>query len=48
MRITICDDEKRICTILAEKVRKFCPDAEIITSCAPEKLYQGDGIICRS
>ena len=24
MRIAICDDEKRICTILAEKVGKFC------------------------
>ena len=31
MRIAICDDEKRICAILAEKVGKFCPGAVILT-----------------
>ena len=43
MRIAICDDEKRICAILAEKVGKICPDAEIcllhnrITQCCKPK-----------
>ena len=31
MLIAICDDEKRICSILAEKVRGFCPDAEVVS-----------------
>ncbi len=42
MRIAICDDEKRICTILAEKVRKFCPDAEIITYASGKELLNAD------
>ncbi len=29
MRIAICDDEKRICDILGDKVRNLCPDADV-------------------
>lgn len=29
MRIAICDDEKRICDLLFEKVKGFFPDAEV-------------------
>ena len=42
MRIAICDDEKRICAILAEKVRKICPDAEIITYSSGKELLNAD------
>ncbi len=42
MRIAICDDEKRICTILAEKVGKICPDAEIITYASGKELLKAD------
>ena len=38
MRIAICDDEKRICAILAEKVGEICPDAEIMTYTSGEEL----------
>jgi len=44
MRIAICDDEKRICTILAEKVGKFCPDAEIITYTSGKELLNADDL----
>ena len=40
MRIAICDDEKRICAILAEKVGKICSDAEIITYASGKELLQ--------
>ena len=42
MRIAICDDEKRICAILAEKVRKIYPDAEIITYASGKELLNAD------
>ena len=42
MRIAICDDEKRICAILAEKVRKIYPDAEIITHASGKELLNAD------
>ncbi|WP_177171201.1 LytR/AlgR family response regulator transcription factor [[Clostridium] aminophilum] len=42
MRIAICDDEKRICAILAEKVGKICPDAEIITYASGKELFNAD------
>ena len=42
MRIAICDDEKRICTILAEKVGKNCPYAEIMTFASGEELLGAD------
>ncbi len=42
MRIAICDDEKRICAILAEKVGKICPDAEIITYVSGKELLDAD------
>jgi hypothetical protein len=42
MRIAICDDEKRICAILAEKVGKICPNAEIMTFASGEKLLGAD------
>ena len=42
MRIAICDDEKRICDILAEKVGKICPDAEIITYASGKELLNAD------
>ena len=42
MRIAICDDEKRICAILAEKVGKICPDAEIMTYISGEDLLNAD------
>ena len=42
MNIAICDDEKRICTILAEKVREICPDAEIFTYQSGKELLDAD------
>ena len=42
MRIAICDDDKRICSILAGKVKAFCPDAEIFTYTSGEKLLDSD------
>ena len=42
MRIAICDDEKRICDILAEKVRKNCPGEEIMTYTSGEELLDAD------
>ena len=42
MRIAICDDEKIICAILAEKVGKICPDAEIITYISGKELLDAD------
>lgn len=42
MRIAICDDEKRICAILAEKVGKICPGAEILTYASGEELLSAD------
>ncbi len=42
MRIVICDDEKRICDILAEKVGILCPDAEIMTYTSGEDLVNAD------
>ena len=42
MRIAICDDEKRICAILAEKVGEICPDAEIMTYASGEELLGAD------
>ena len=44
MRLAICDDEKRICAILAEKVEKICPGAEIMTYASGEELL-GAGIL---
>lgn len=38
MRIAICDDEKRICSILAEKVEKIFSDAEIMVYASGAKL----------
>ncbi len=40
MRIAICDDEKRICSILGEEARKICPDAEVITYTSGEELLK--------
>ncbi len=31
MLIAICDDDKRICSILTEKVKGFCPDAQVVS-----------------
>ncbi|WP_031580176.1 LytTR family DNA-binding domain-containing protein [Ruminobacter sp. RM87] len=42
MRIAICDDEKRICSILAEKVKRFCFNAEIVTYTSGESLLGAD------
>ena len=42
MRIAICDDEKRICAILAEKVGKICPGAVILTYASGEELLGAD------
>ena len=42
MRIAICDDEKRICAILAGKVEKICPGAEIMTYTSGEELLGAD------
>ncbi len=42
MRIAICDDEKRICFILEEKVREICPDAEVITYTSGEDILKDD------
>ena len=42
MKSAICDDEKRICAILAEKVGKICPGAEILTYASGEELLGAD------
>ncbi|MBR2187349.1 MAG: response regulator [Lachnospiraceae bacterium] len=42
MRIAICDDEKRICAILAEKVGKICRGAEIMTYASGKELLGTD------
>jgi DNA-binding LytR/AlgR family response regulator len=42
MRIAICDDEERICTIFAEKVGTFFPDAEIIICRSGQELLDAD------
>ena len=42
MRIAICDDEKRICVILAEKAGKICPGAEIITYASGKEMLDAD------
>ena len=42
MRIAICDDEKRICSILGEKVKEIYPDAEIIAYSSGEELLKTD------
>ena len=44
MRIAVCDDEKRICAVLAEKVKRFCPDAEIMTYTSGEELLGADAL----
>lgn len=44
MRIAICDDEKRICAILAEKVGKICPNAEIMTYTSGEDLLNAENL----
>lgn len=44
MWIAICDDEKRTCAILAEKVGKICPDAEIMTYASGEDLLNADDL----
>ena len=42
MRIAVCDDEKRICAILAGKVKEFCPGAEILMYTSGEELLGTD------
>ena len=42
MRIAICDDEKRICSILGEKVKEIYPDAEVIDYSSGEELLKTD------
>ena len=42
MRIAICDDEKRICSILAEKVEKIFPDAEIMVYTSGASLIEAE------
>jgi len=42
MRIAICDDEKKICAILAEKVGKIFPGAEILIYASGEELLGAD------
>ncbi len=42
MRITICDDEKRVCDMLYEKVGSFFQDAEITTYTSGENLLNAD------
>lgn len=43
MRIAICDDEKKVQKILAEKVSRFCPDAEVLCySSGREMLDAGE------
>ena len=44
MRIAICDDEKRICAILAEKVENIRPDAEIMTYSSGEDLLNAGNL----
>ena len=38
MKIAICDDEMRICKILAKKMEKFCPEAKILIYTSDEAL----------
>ncbi len=42
MRIAICDDEKDIREILAEKVNKYCPEAEIFCYASGQEVLTAD------
>ena len=42
MRIAICDDEKKICDILYEKIKEFCPDAEAVIYTSGTSLLASD------
>lgn len=38
MRIGICDDQKEVCELLAEKIRKLCPKGDIISYASGQEL----------
>ena len=38
MRIVVCDDEEKVREVLAEKIKRFCPEAEILCYASGEKL----------
>ena len=38
MRIAVCDDEEKVREVLAEKIKRFCPEAEILCYASGEKL----------
>lgn len=42
MKIAICDDEEKVQKILAEKVRRFCPEAEVLCYFSGEELLSED------
>ena len=45
MRIGICDDEKNIRELIADKVIKQCPDADIIFFSSGEEVLMSDANI---
>ena len=45
MRIGICDDEKNIRELIADKVTKQCPDADIIFFSSGEEVLMSDANI---
>lgn len=44
MQVAICDDEKEIRDMLADKVRRFCPEAEILYFESGEELLEADSL----
>ena len=42
MRIGICDDEKEIQELIEEKVRKHCPEEEIVIFSSGEELLAAE------
>lgn len=42
MKIAICDDEEKVQKMLAEKVKRFCPEAEVLCYFSGEELLSED------
>lgn len=42
MRIAVCDDEREIREILAEKVKRYCPEAEIVCYASGREVLAAD------
>ncbi len=44
MWIAICDDEEKVRRILAEKVREFCPEEEVLCYASGEEVLSADRV----